>query len=72
MSHDVHTASAPSDHDRPLPASAGVSAGVKLLVVAGVALCILQGSFVAAASGFGRVWPSANSVNIQLPPAALK
>jgi hypothetical protein len=66
MSHDAH--GMPDMGGEPLPATAGISFGVKLLVVGGVLLSIMQGSFVAAASPFGRVWPAADSAKIQLPP----
>ncbi len=55
--------------DAPLPASSGTTGGVKLLIVAGVLVSIMQGAFVASASTFGRVWPAADVVKIQLPPS---
>ena len=56
----------------PLPESGGIAAGFKVLLVVGTLLVIMQGSFVAAASGFGRIWPAANSDKVELPPSTLK
>ena len=53
----------------PLPAHAGVTNGVKLLIVLGVLVSIMQGLFVGLSSPFGRVWPAANSAKIDLPPS---
>ncbi len=60
--------SAAEGHRPPLPVTAGITNGVKLLIVGGVLLSILQGMFVGMSSGFGRVWPAADSAKIQLPP----
>ena len=68
MSHDAHAAHGATDDHPPLPASAGIAPGVRLLVLGGLLLAIMQGSFVAASSGTGRVWPSADSVRVPLPP----
>jgi hypothetical protein len=70
MSHDAHTAA--NGHPPLLPATTEISAGVKLLVLLGVLASIMQGSFVVSASGWGRVWPAADSAKVQLPPATLK
>ena len=69
MSHDAHAASGAADGDRPTAVSAGIASGVLVLIVGGLALAIMQGFFVAESSGFGRVWPSADSVKVQLPPS---
>jgi len=69
--HDAHAA-AGAGNGPLLAASTEISGGVKFLVLLGVLASIMQGSFVVAASGFGRVWPSANSATVQLPPAKLK
>ncbi len=75
MSHGVHSTTHGS-HDshgahreRPLPASSATTLGVKLLVLAGLLASIMQGSFTVASSGFGRIWPAADVVKIQLPPS---
>ena len=66
MGHTSHTA---PDQYPPVPASEGATFGVKLLLFGGVFLSTMQGVFVAIlASGFGRVWPAANSAKIPLPP----
>ncbi|HMD02243.1 MAG TPA: hypothetical protein VKG44_04675 [Candidatus Baltobacteraceae bacterium] len=68
MNHDATTASGTAA-DRPLrPATFEVPPLVKLMVLAGLALVLMQGSFVEAACAFGRVWPAADSAKIQLPP----
>jgi len=71
MSLDPHTTPA-IDDQTPLPATSGVAFGVKVLVVGGMLLAIMQGSFVAASSGFGRVWPAADSAKAPLPPFEAK
>ncbi len=53
----------------PLPAGAGVANGVKMLVVLGVLVSIMQGMFVGLSSPFGRVWPAADSAKVDLPPS---
>jgi len=55
----------------PLPASGGITFGVKLLLIGGIALAAMQGFFVTGSSGFGRVWPAEASAKIDLPPAHL-
>ena len=60
------------DIDAPLRPSTGTTWGVKICIVLGLLVSIMQGSFVVAASGVGRVWPAADSVKIELPPANLK
>lgn len=73
MSHDAYAAHAPSpsveeaEHP-PLPATAGIAWGVKMLIVGAVVLSILQGLFVGLQSPFGKVWPAADSTKIPLPP----
>jgi len=69
VSQGAHTA---ADGDPPLPASAGVAGGVKLLVLLGLLAAVMQGAFVVASAGFGRVWPAADSGKVPLPPATLK
>jgi hypothetical protein len=71
VSHDAHGAPGAAEGP-PLPTTAGIAMGVKVLVVGGMLLAILQGSFVAASSGFGRIWPAADSDKIGLPPSTLK
>jgi hypothetical protein len=66
MSHSAYH----PDVDAPLPAGASIANGVKLLVLLGILCSIMQGTFVAISSGFGRVWPAADSAKIQLPPKA--
>lgn len=51
-----------------LPATAQIANGVKLLIVVCFLLAVMQGAFVGMSSGFGRVWPAADSAKIQLPP----
>jgi hypothetical protein len=58
--------------DPPLPATAGVTFGVKLLVLGGIAVSIMQGAFTMAAAPYGRVWPSEASAKVELPPAHLQ
>ena len=67
MNNDSHATHGASAGDPPLPASAGISLGVRILVVGGVILAIMQGSFVVGSSPFGRVWPAAASAKIELP-----
>jgi len=69
MSHDAHNghgngafAGGPL-----LPATANAPSGVKVLIVLGAVVVIVQGFFVTSSSGFGRVWPSAASATIDLP-----
>lgn len=70
MTHGAHDPAGAAGGGRPLlPASAGVSNGVKALIVAGVLVSIMQGLFVGFASPFGRVWPAADSAKIDLPPS---
>ncbi len=68
MSHDVHGAAHASADELP---RGTITMGVKLLVVAGVLASIMQGLFVGCSSGYGRVWPAADSVKLELPPANL-
>jgi len=56
----------------PLPATAGVTFGVKLLVLAGILVSIMQGVFTFVAAPYGRVWPSEASAKVELPPAHLQ
>jgi hypothetical protein len=72
VSHDAHGAPGAADGHPPLAASAEIALGVKFLVFLGVLTSLMQGSFVVAASGFGRVWPAADSAKLPLPPAKLK
>ena len=65
-----HTTFTPADP--PLPASAGVSMGVRVLILGGILASIMQGAFTMAASPYGRVWPSEASAKIDLPPAHLQ
>jgi len=70
VSHDVAAAQFNGGHQL-RPATFEIPVGIRFLVVCAVAIAIMQGSFVAAASGFGRVWPAADSAKIVLPPASL-
>jgi hypothetical protein len=54
-----------------LPASAGIAAEVKYFIAVSVLLALMQGAFVEISSVFGRVWPSAHSATIPLPPSHL-
>jgi hypothetical protein len=78
--HVPSTASSAEEGLRgPLPAHAGVTGGVKLLILLGLLVSIMQGLFVAFAAApvfklddpapFGRVWPAADSAKIDLPPS---
>ena len=49
----------------------GITRGVLGLVLLTILAAIMQGAFVAAASPWGRVWPSMNSTTLTLPPANL-
>jgi hypothetical protein len=69
MSHDAQAPSGAAGGDQPIAVSAGIANGVLVLIVGGLALAIMQGFFVAESSGFGRVWPAADSVKVQLPPS---
>lgn len=69
MSHG-HTTDTPADP--PLPASAGVTIGVKVLIFGGILVSIMQGAFTMAASPYGRVWPSEASAKVALPPSHLQ
>jgi len=64
MSHNSYDYNAP-----PVPSTGTITMGVKLLVVLGVLVSIMQGSFVAFSSTFGRVWPAAASAKVPLPPS---
>ncbi len=71
MEHVPSTASSSDQGLRePLPAHAGITNGVKLLIVAGVLVSIIQGLFVGLSSPFGRVWPAADSAKVDLPPSS--
>ena len=62
MSNDPH-----DDHDTPdIPVSAGMSSQVLVLIVLGVLIVFMQGGFVVGSSGWGHVWPAADSVKIPL------
>ena len=67
MSHDFHGSD--GYNTPPVPSTGTITMGVKLLVVLGVLVSIMQGSFVGFSSGFGRVWPAANSAKVPLPPS---
>lgn len=69
MSHDFHGSAADS-HAAPVPAGGTITMGVKLLVVGGVLLSIMQGMFVGLSSHYGRVWPSEASTKVPLPPSS--
>jgi hypothetical protein len=71
VSDDPHATHGAGAGHPPLPATGGISFGVRLLVVGGVVLAIMQGSFVVGSSPFGRVWPAAASAKIELPPMNL-
>ena len=55
-----------------LPASADITIGVKLLLVAGILCSLMQGIFVHLAAPYGRVWPAEASTKITLPPSHLQ
>ncbi|MBV8367794.1 MAG: hypothetical protein JO036_02505 [Candidatus Eremiobacteraeota bacterium] len=55
-----------------LPASADITIGVKLLLVAGILVSLMQGIFVHLAAPYGRVWPAEASAKITLPPSHLQ
>jgi hypothetical protein len=57
---------------QPLPATAHITFGVKLFVVAAVLASIFQGSLVEEMSTFGKIWPAADSTKIALPPMHLE
>lgn len=70
MSHDAAAVAHNGAH--PLrPPTFEIPVGIRVLVVGAVLLAIMQGSFVAASSGFGRIWPAADSAKVVLPPANL-
>lgn len=71
MIHDSHGAAKAAGEQPLLPATASITNGVKLAIVAGVLCSIMQGMFVGMSSGFGRVWPSVASTKVPLPPANL-
>jgi|GEM_PF-1824966 len=56
----------------PLPATAGVTIGVKMFLIGGIVLSIMQGAFTMGSSGYGRVWPAEASAKVELPPAHLQ
>ena len=72
MSEHFPTTSSSADQGLrdPLPAHAGITNGVKLLIVLGVLVSIMQGLFVGLSSPFGRVWPAADSAKVDLPPSS--
>ena len=55
-----------------LPASADITIGVKLLLVAGILVSLMQGVFTHIAAPYGRVWPAEASAKVPLPPSHLK
>ena len=72
MTHDIHGAHGVVDPtEQPLPVSAGVTFGFKLILIGGFLASLMQGIFVLRASPFGRVWPAADVAKVQLPPMNL-
>ena len=65
MSHDPHGATTGQT------STGTITMGVKVALVMGVMLAVVQGLFVGMSSGYGRVWPAADSTKIQLPPSNL-
>lgn len=63
MSHDPHGA--------PVQSTGTITMGVKMAVAVGAMVAVMQGLFVELSSGYGHVWPAANSATIQLPPSSL-
>lgn len=69
MTHDTHSTHGISDHGLPpLPASADIAWGVRLLVLGTILLSLMQGSFVVSSSHDMHVWPSIDSTKVVLPP----
>ena len=63
MSHDdVHVLPDPD-----VPVSQGVPTSARLLMAGALLIIAIQGMFVVMASVFGRVWPAADSVRVNLP-----
>ena len=57
----------PGAHGDPqIPVSAGTPLAVHVLFVIAMIIVFMQGAFVIASSGWGHVWPAANSVKIPL------
>lgn len=48
--------------------SANIAPGVRWLIVATIVVAIIQGSFVVGSSRDLHVWPSEDSVKVDLPP----
>jgi len=55
-----------------LPATADLTIGVKLFLLAGILVSLMQGIFVHLAAPYGRVWPAEASTKITLPPSHLQ
>lgn len=53
------------------PGQLGIGKGGLLFLLMAILCSIMQGSFVAAASPWGRVWPSESSAKVDLPPMNL-
>jgi hypothetical protein len=69
VNHDAHHVSVPGGGEHPpLPVSAGITLGVKLLILGGLVLALTQGLLTVIGSPFGRVWPAEASARIPLPP----
>ena len=65
----THGHDAPAEaNDDLLHPSANIAPGVRWLIVGTIVLAILQGSFVVGSSRDMHVWPSENSVKVDLPP----
>ena len=58
MTHNGHSGDAAHDH---------VAWPVKLLILGGIVLAIMQGSFVVSSSHDMHVWPSTDSGKVELP-----
>jgi hypothetical protein len=52
--------------DRPIPVSKGLPGNVQMLLAIAVIVVFVMGAFVVISSGFGRVWPAADSVKVPL------
>ena len=65
MSHGLQD---PFD-ERPIPVSKGLPGLVRMLLLVAVFVAFVMGAFVVISSGFGRVWPAADSVKVPLSAA---
>jgi hypothetical protein len=49
-----------------IPVSAGIPPMARFLMAGAVLIVFMQGAFVIAASVYGRIWPSLDSVHVPL------